>query len=62
MIKNNNFYDIQQWMLIITLTIFVIVFTIFVYELIDFHNDYVCSTTTSLEWFNTHNCIKYFNN
>ena len=42
MIKNNNFYDIQQWMLIITLTILVIVFTIFVYELIYFHNDYVC--------------------
>ena len=28
----------------------------------DFYNDYKCSTTTNIKWFNENNCIKYFNN
>lgn len=28
----------------------------------DFYNDYKCSTTTDIKWFNENNCIKYFNN
>lgn len=58
----NNFTKLQQWILVISFVVFVIICALFVYEMIDFHNDYVCSTTTNLEWFDTHNCIKYFNN
>ena len=57
----NNFTKLQQWILIILFSIFIVICALFVYEIIDFHNDYVCSTTTNLEWFDTHNCIKYFN-
>ena len=62
MFEINGFSKTQKWILIILLFIFMLLFIIFIYELIDFHNDYVCSTTKNLEWFNTHNCKKYFNN
>ena len=58
---SDKFTKVQQWILIISFVVFVIICAIFVYELIDLHNDYVCSTTNNVEWFNTHNCIKYFN-
>ena len=58
----NNFTKLQQWILVISFVVFVIICALFVHVMIDFHNDYVCSTTTNLEWFETHNCIKYFNN
>ena len=58
----NNFTKLQQWILVISFVVFVIICALFVSVMIDFHNNYVCSTTTNLEWFETHNCIKYFNN
>ena len=58
----NNFTKLQQWILVISFVVFVIICALFVYVMIDFHNDYVCSTTTNLKWFETHNCVKYFNN
>lgn len=30
--------------------------------LIDFHNDYQCSTTNSIKFWETHNCDKYCRN
>ena len=58
----NNFTKSEQWILVISFILFVIICALFVYTMIDFYNDYVCSTTTNLKWFETHNCIKYFNN
>ena len=55
MFEINGFSKTQKWILIILFFIFMLLFIIFIYELIDFHNDYVCSTTKNLEWFNTHN-------
>ena len=62
MFENEKFDRLKQWILIITFIVFTIIFALFVYELIDFHNDYVCNTTTNIEWFEAHNCSKYFNN
>ncbi len=31
----------------------------FIYILIDFKHDYECSTTSSVEWYNEHNCKRY---
>lgn len=58
----NNFTKLQQWILVMSFVVFVIICALFVYIMIDFYNDYMCSTTTNLEWFKTHNCIKYFDN
>lgn len=30
-----------------------------IYEAIDFHNDYKCSTTTDIKWFTDNNCMRY---
>ena len=32
---------------------------VFIAGLIDFYNDYKCSTTTDIKWYNEHNCIRY---
>ena len=61
MFENNEFTRVQKWILIILFFIFILLSIIFIYELIDFYNDYVCSTTTNINWYNTHNCIKYLN-
>ena len=29
------------------------------FTLIDLHNDYICSNTTDIKYYNEHNCIKY---
>ena len=52
---------IKEKILLTSFVILVIVSTILVYILIDFHNDYVCSTTTNIEWIESHKCLKYYN-
>lgn len=61
MFENDEFTRVQKWILIILFFIFILLSIIIIYELIDFYNDYVCSTTTNINWYNTHNCIKYLN-
>ena len=39
--------------------IVVSVFVLVVFELLDFRNDYYCSTTTDTEWYVKHNCMRY---
>ena len=47
--------------LLILLILIIFGFICFViYVLIDFRNDYLCSTTTDINYFNEHNCIRYF--
>lgn len=58
----NNFTKLQQWILVTSFVIFIIICALFVYIMIDFYNNYLCSNTTNFKWFNTHNCIKYFDN
>lgn len=58
----NNFTKSQQWILVTSFVIFIIICALFVYIMIDFYNNYLCSNTTNFKWFNTHNCIKYFDN
>lgn len=36
-----------------------IIMLIFGAVMIDFFNDYQCSTTTDIKYWKTHNCIKY---
>lgn len=31
-----------------------------IYTIIDFRNDYICSTTTDMNYFVEHNCIRYY--
>ena len=31
-----------------------------IYEMVDFYNDYKCSTSQDINWFMENNCIKYF--
>lgn len=38
----------------------IIITVYFIYILSDFYNDYKCSTTTNIEYFEKHNCIKYY--
>lgn len=30
-----------------------------VYEMVDFYNDYKCSTTRDIDWFMDNNCMRY---
>lgn len=32
---------------------------LFIYVMIDFKNDYDCSTTTDVKWYVEHNCMRY---
>lgn len=48
--------------LMILLSIIGIFMCIIIAILIDFHNDYQCSTTNSLKFWETHNCDKYCGN
>lgn len=61
MFEDDKLNKIQQWIFFILLVIFIVLLGVFTYELIDLHNDYVCVTTTNADWFNSHHCIKYFN-
>ena len=31
-----------------------------IFLLLDFYNDYKCSTSTDINYYNEHNCIKYY--
>lgn len=31
-----------------------------IYEMIDFYNDYKCTTTTDIDWFINNNCMRYY--
>lgn len=43
----------------ILLVIIGIIFIVGVYIMIDFKNDYDCSTTTDINWYIEHNCMRY---
>ena len=56
----NNFTKSQQWILVTSFVIFIIICALFVYIIIDFYNDYKCSTTTDIRWFLDNNCMRYY--
>lgn len=37
----------------------VIIIAGIIYEIVDFYNDYQCSTTRDIEWFIENNCMRY---
>lgn len=43
----------------ILLIIIGIIFIVGIYILIDFKNDYDCSTTNDINWYIEHNCMRY---
>ena len=52
----------EKWLdigVIITGCILIAIFGVIVWVLVDFKNDYDCSTTTDIEWYEEHNCIRY---
>lgn len=49
----------EKIMLGLILTILAILIGLFIYVMIDFKNDYDCSTTTDVDWYIEHNCMKY---
>lgn len=49
--KKNNIILIIVGIIIIIMAI--------VYQIIDFYNDYQCSTSQDINWFMENNCIKY---
>lgn len=61
---NINFIKKQKLILILIVSFitFIIMSILLVYIIINLYNNYLCSNTTNFKWFNTHNCIKYFNN
>ena len=50
---------IDNILVIITCTIASIILIAFIFMIIDFKNDYDCSTTTDPEWYVEHNCMRY---
>lgn len=56
----NNFTKSQQWILVTSFVIFIIICALFTYTMIDFYNDYKCSTTTDIRWFLDNNCMRYY--
>ena len=49
----------EKKLLKIFFTIIIIYLLIIFYVLIDFHNDYMCSTGQDLKWFDIFKCSKY---
>lgn len=49
----------KKYLIIIAIFFILIILGLFIYELIDFYNDYQCSTTNDLEWFLKNNCMRY---
>lgn len=37
----------------------VMVVSLVIYEMIDFYNDYQCSTSQDINWFMENNCMRY---
>ena len=37
----------------------VMIITGIIYEIVDFYNDYQCSTSQDLNWFMENNCMRY---
>lgn len=37
----------------------VMVVSLVIYEMIDFYNDYKCSTSQDINWFMENNCMRY---
>lgn len=52
----------KEYILNFLMVVIIILLFLLFYLMIDFYNDYKCSTTTDIKWFNENNCIKYFNN
>ena len=48
--------DIIFWSFILVIIAFVI---FIIWIIIDFKNDYDCSTTTDVDWYVEHNCMRY---
>lgn len=48
--------------LLVLLSVSLLIYVIWiVYILVDFYNDWKCSTTTDINWFIENNCQKYMN-
>jgi len=53
---NDRRYESVLIILICSLCLFILGF---IALMIDFYNDYQCSTTNDIKYWKTHNCIKY---
>lgn len=49
----------EKVLLVLILTALAVLIALFIYVLIDFKNDYDCSTTYDVEWYIEHNCMRY---
>ena len=49
----------EKVILVLTLIMIAVLFILFIYVMIDFKNDYDCSTTTDIKWYIEHNCMRY---
>lgn len=45
--------------LLVLLAVVLLISAIWVYILVDFYNDWKCSTTTDIKWFIENNCQRY---
>lgn len=57
MIKREE--KIDNILVIIACSVVAIFFIIMIYVIVDFKNDYDCSTTNDAEWYIEHNCQRY---
>lgn len=55
----DNVTKFEKIMLGLILTILAILIALFIYVMIDFKNDYDCSTTTDVDWYIKHDCMRY---
>lgn len=43
----------------VSIAMILILFVIIAYTMVEFYNDYRCSTTSSIEWYINHNCSRF---
>ncbi len=49
----------EKTVFVITLLGTLLIILGIIFSIVDFYNDYQCSTTTDWEYWESHNCIKY---
>ena len=51
----------KEYKLAIVLVIIVVlmIVSVIIYGIVDFYNDYKCSTTKDINWFMENNCMRY---
>ena len=50
----------EKTVFVITLLGTLLIILGIIFGIVDFYNDYKCSITTNIEYFEKHNCIKYY--